>query len=612
MRTLRPDNPSLATGTGGRRPGGSGARSLQAQRIELIAAPTALLDALDGEALRSALSSTLPSTDTVIETMCGAYRVTAVATNARRSDPNKDGAFEIVEGWWPEPVGVRIACPGPEHESVDSQRGIEIEADHLGLRPIFHARTGRGEIIAATQPALLAALVGSRMSAASFSQALLVGYLLNDCSIFEHIHRLRPGEMIRIAGDGSSDIAAAPDRTTTTHASRAELIARVADRVATSFEQGDALELSGGMDSRLVLAMGLSRGVRPRLAFTIGEPGDEDVAFARAICRKTGVEHRRLPTAASGDALESDGLRFVEQSGYTVDANAYAWLPSVFRRLSDDRDAQIGGGGGECAGGFYDSPLDGLARLPGGGLEWWIRRRLLIGGVRLSDLLETEAARGLESTVVRRAQRWFAARSHEPWRATTARFYREQRVPNAGGGVLSASACWYRPLQPLLGAAFQAWCDTLAPGERRGRATQRALLQTLAPDLAEIPLQGGRVVRRGGAAFAGRIRHIAAAQSEKAWRRALNRAKRPDLGAAEAANGLARRPRIERLIRELLTSHELPIRRTSDGTLIDPAAWDERSLGMLITFALARHRATALAADLRSTAMRQSSGRRAA
>ena len=566
---------------------------VRGRRIEMLIAPMRALGQGSRVAARRALMSTLPRTDEFIEARCETNVLMCAVAGAEHQE-SEDGDLEIVEGWWPEPVGMRVACAPIVRAKEDGACGVEVEMDRLGLRPIFHGRLRGCEIIVSTQPALLAAMLGADVSAECFAQALLVGYPLDDCSAFEGVHRLRPGQSIRFDGDGPVKIVAAPNSPADHDAARDALIERTIDGVAAAFERDDALELSGGMDSRLVLAMGLSRGVKPRLAFTIGEPGDEDVEFARALCRQADIEHHRLPAAADKESLVPNGLRFVEQSGFTVDASAYAWLPSVFHRLSAWREGQIGGGGGECAVGFYDSPLDPLGRLPGVGIEAWIRRRLLQTGMRLSDRFEQDAAHDLQTAVVDRAARWFEDHAGEPWRERTARFYREQRMPNAGGGVLSASACWYRPCQPLLSTAFQQWCGRLSLAERRHRLAQRALLERLAPELATIPLEGGRTVPCGAKATVRRLRHVARAQAGKTWRRAFGRRKQPDVGAARTADDLSRRPDVEALINELAESGALPIRHGAWHAASIARTWDERSFGMLITFALARRRATEL------------------
>jgi len=64
----------------------------------------------------------------------------------------------------------------------------------------------------------------------------------------------------------------------------------VSEEIANAMLRGAMLELSGGIDSRLILAAGLARGVRPRAAFTI-DTGAADLETARRIARLVEVPH---------------------------------------------------------------------------------------------------------------------------------------------------------------------------------------------------------------------------------------------------------------------------------------------------------------------------------
>ena len=52
------------------------------------------------------------------------------------------------------------------------------------------------------------------------------------------------------------------------------------------------------------------------------------------------------------------------------------------------------------------------------------------------------------------------------WREASDAFYLTQRIPNAGGPVLCASACWYEPLQPFLHQTYIEWTRSLTPSQR--------------------------------------------------------------------------------------------------------------------------------------------------
>ena len=121
-----------------------------------------------------------------------------------------------------------------------------------------------------------------------------------------------------------------------------------------------AIELTGGVDSRLLLALCASADARPAFAFTIGPESSDDALVARALCDIVGVEHRCIPTFAPERHATSDARAFCAGSGWICNAASSAWLPGVFGILQNARGAQITGVGGEIAGGFYHTPLDPL------------------------------------------------------------------------------------------------------------------------------------------------------------------------------------------------------------------------------------------------------------
>ena len=118
--------------------------------------------------------------------------------------------------------------------------------------------------------------------------------------------------------------------------------------------------ISGGYDSRLILALLRARGVRPRL-HVYGSDADSDVRIARQICAGEGLtlEHidksrLKLPAADSAgrdEQLERNYLRF---DGYPIDGifDSGADLATRIARMSDGH-LLLNGGGGEIFRNFY-------------------------------------------------------------------------------------------------------------------------------------------------------------------------------------------------------------------------------------------------------------------
>lgn len=281
-------------------------------------------------------------------------------------------------------------------------------------------------------------------------------------------------------------------------------------RVAEAMDAGACVELTGGVDSRLLLALGVSAGGRPRKAFTIGGEDDPDVVVARQMAEQLGMEHRTLSGELDAANLVEDTHAFVAQSGFVCNAAAYGWLPGVFARLADWRSAQLSGVGGEIGEGFYYSGFDRLfERISSPRL--WLRARVVVDGGRWASCFEPGTfGQRLRQIASERAE----LNTREPWRVRADGFYTHARIHGWAIPVIRASAAWYRPVTPFLSGEYHAWARALSGEQMHNRAAQRALIGRLSPELTAIPYAkqlagpgGGKLARKLAKArkLAGRV-----------------------------------------------------------------------------------------------------------
>lgn len=509
------------------------------------------------------------------------------------------GDWCITEGHWPEPVGLRL--------SVSSERSgpsWTVDVDHYGLRPLYFGLDRRRQPVVSTRPEIVAALIGSRLSAQALAEQLLVGYNLESHCVFEDVFRLRP--QTRLSYEQWRGFRVTPTRNEPTSRrgagqspkSSQQWIEAITPTITDAFDAGYALELSGGVDSRLVLAIGLNGGVKPRLAFTLGSHEAEDVQIAQLICDRFDIDHLTVPVEIDPKRIAADAYDFVMRSGFAANACGYAWLPAAFEHLSSRRTAQIGGGGGECAFGFYYGPADflGASRALD---ELWVRARLFKSGVEMTEMFGRSRGRLLSADVTKTALRILRAK-HRTWREASDAFYLTQRVPNAGGPVLSASACWYEPLQPLLRQGHIEWTRSLTPSQRAHRRTQMKLIHQLDAVLGEIPYSGGRAYARTfGAKLRQRVSRFSTA-ARKIHRRLGNGRKTPDQGADLAAEALMQNESVREVIRGLPERPELNLRcEHVDRMLATPRLY-EHELGVLLSAAWAQQTAQSIARQFHS------------
>ena len=569
------------------------------RRAELLIAPWDAV-AVDPSEAAQCLARSLYSPQLVQRTAkSGQMIVCAYEGQCAIADTSDTEDLSITEGRWPEPVGLRLVV-----SSDPEQPSWTIDIDRYGLRPVYFGFDRRRRPVVSTRPEMVAALIKSRLSARALAEQLLVGYTLDNHCIFEDVFRLRP--QMRLSYESRAGLRvtkASGDTTTQNRAQQSQnddqWIEAIAPTIIDAFDRGYAMELSGGVDSRLVLAIGLHAGVTPRMAFTLGEQDDDDVTIAKLICDRCNIQHRILPVEIDPTGIAADAYDFTMRSGFATNACSHAWMPAAFEKLSVLRTGQIGGGGGECASGFYYGPADflrGSRALD----ELWVRARLFKSGIELKKIFGRIRGRLLAADVTKTALRSLRT-GVGGWREASDAFYLTQRVPNAGGPVLSASACWYDPLQPLLHQPHIEWTRTLTPGQRVHRRTQMTLIHQLHPALGEIRYSNGRrYARSRGAKVKQQMRRLTNSAT-KIRRRLGNRRVGPDQGADVAAEALVQNESVREAIRGLTDRSELNLRSERIERILAAPKRYEYELGVLLCTAWAEQTAKSIAIQLQSS-----------
>lgn len=290
-------------------------------------------------------------------------------------------------------------------------------------------------------------------------------------------------------------------------------------RIAEAMNDGACIELTGGVDSRLLLALGLGAGGKPTKSFTIGLESDPDVRVAREIAELLGMEHRAIRVEQDEHRLVEDTTAFVAESGYVCNAAAYGWLPTIFRTLGLWRDAQLSGVGGEIGEGFYYTGFDPVFQVLNSP-RLWLRARAVVDGGRWSSLFEG----GFGDRLAKVARDRPELNESKPWRLRTDDFYTHARIHGWAIPVIRASAAWYQPITPFLSNEYLAWSRSLSAEQRHNRAAQHELIGRTSPELAGIAYAkqleapaGGKLARKLGKAkrLASRVLPRPTAQPEQ-------------------------------------------------------------------------------------------------
>ena len=362
--------------------------------------------------------------------------------------------------------------------------------DSFGIGQIFFVEKD-GVAAFSTSATLLADIFDAEPDREALAAFALFGAFLDEQSPFAGVHKLAGG---RVAlRDGRVEVSA-----TTLPVAHVQDVARAfrAGVLALADAFPDApLELSGGLDSRLILAA-LPRERRVgRRAMTIGFPGTPDVAVAERIAQREGLEHDFVDVSGLGElgadslhALLSDAVAGYDHGANPIDKAVICYAG----RQRPGGGGRFGGQNGEILRGYYypAQPLDArpsetLARRL---VEW----RLASNDRADPKLFDAAAFADLRATAEKRIIGRLLSFGGS-WGEALDNFYLYERMQHWVGNGSCNRLIDRVTLQPFFDPGFVAAAMALPARDKANSAAAYRLLVELDPALASMPLDNGRV-----------------------------------------------------------------------------------------------------------------------
>jgi hypothetical protein len=332
------------------------------------------------------------------------------------------------------------------------------------MTPLYSSQRAGVQIVSDC-PAVAAAAAGkTELNGEALLLEHIFGFVPNEQSMFRGVHRCCAGRQGDDAKSGHGE-------------ARTDLL-NVVEQACTA---GLWLELTGGFDSQMVLALALTTGVKPPAAFTIGEPGNFDVVEASRVSQLLGIRHIRVPMSSNEPRISEEIRRSLIDSRYGLNPIEIAHIYASLDVIDDDRQGQISGVGGEACGHFYSLGLPHMIDRRMQGLTRAYAAKHLSEAVRCFGSVACRAA-------MRDFRRWWSSE-----RMDGDAFYVKGRLANWAAPVLVASSERYQSVNPLMTDAYRAWISAMPGG---GRERQRHALREMCKEHPEInsftPLQAAR------------------------------------------------------------------------------------------------------------------------
>jgi asparagine synthase (glutamine-hydrolysing) len=372
--------------------------------------------------------------------------------------------------------------------------------DHAGLSAVYHATRG-GTAAAGSSSRLLGTVLGCSLDEDAISAYAVLGEYAGTDTPFVGVRRLGSGQCVRL-GERGLTVEEYVDPVVPQRGSRdakravAEGLAAVRagmDACATAYPEF-AMELSGGLDSRVILAALLAAGRRPTQAITLGEQGHPDVVVASELAARFEIPHRHIDLTGLAGLSPPEALRLTDTAGrrgdYSGDCVALGVLEFV--EAVAGFQPRFSGQNGEVARGFYypfQPPWPQTADVLSRALIRW---RMMANERASGELLVSEVG----AAGVRRAAqttRAYLESTGADWLTATDLLYLNWRMQRWLGGGWSASMQSRPILAPFFHSRYISWALSTPPRLKRGSRLLARVLDAIDPELAGIQLADGDI-----------------------------------------------------------------------------------------------------------------------
>jgi asparagine synthase (glutamine-hydrolysing) len=425
---------------------------------------------------------------------------------------------------------------------------ISVATDAQGLRPLYWSQTA-DVAVAASSCLVVAAVTGADLSEEAIGGFALLGWYRDDTSPFAGVHRLQPGESVTVAG-GRAACA--------TRATRAPRFVEPSGRAATVADGVDVLracvaaalaahpdvtiELTGGIDTRAVLAAVPPERRRAMRAVTTDTVRGEDTVVSRAVASYAGLDQRIVDRSRLAALEPLVAVECAQHAGQRRDFIGNPVLYAAIHRAESRflQGPRLSGQNGEYARGQYYSGLPFVVHAAAvRAVTPFANWRLLLNDAVDGSIFASGVREAFRSDVMT----WLRGRLRsDDWARATDELYlvSQQRW----SGAQYAGPCLDRPLlTPFFHPAFVDWARRAPVREKRDSQLFARVMVALDPGLAALPLDKARgtvtaLAEAGPTRWAGRARYAYDRVAVKARQRARG-SDRPFSNAATIAGAIA-------------------------------------------------------------------------
>lgn len=442
---------------------------------------------------------------------------------------------------------------GVYRESIASD--LIVAGDWLGLRQLYLWQSD-GIAAVSTSARALAALAGGELDLGGLGAQAMIGWQIGDATIFRGVTTLPPAPIVRLhdgvalvqqyASSTAFDSSPAPEPEAAVEEMAAILRTWLSRYVADHSDS--VLQLTGGHDSRILLAAIPVSARRGLQTLTLGDQDSPDVRIAADLSRRYGMDHRVVRLNPDLWPEPEPAHRLLIAAAHDLDcmASPLALAPLLLAERGLEQGHRLSGLGGEVARGFYYAGNPRSATTSRLLVERLARWRIFANEAVEPDALEPEFNASAQTTTLDRLCELFPEGN---WLRATDHFYLYQRMHRWSGAHSSVAAGRRHYINPMFDHRFIELALGVPPGDKRDSILLGRLTDRLDKDLAKIRLDSG--LSPAALGYRTPLTRIATSAStatkiaHKIGQR-LRHARRPQLGAEHAATVTLKHWRVDR------------------------------------------------------------------
>ncbi|MET8308085.1 hypothetical protein [Micromonospora sp. NPDC005173] len=419
---------------------------------------------------------------------------------------------------------------------------VVVAGDWLGFRQIYWWQ-GDGVAAVSTSARTLAVLAGGRLDPVGLGVQAMIGWQVGTLTIFENVRALPPATIATLDGGSLRQrrYADPPDRPDRAPAldDAVDEMAQILNRWQSNYLEDHPdtiLQLTGGHDSRILLAAIPAKLRTGLAALTLGSPTSPDVRIAARLSARYGLRHQvyRLDQQRPPTPREAHSLALAAARQLECQASPLALAPLLLVEAHLDQGHRLGGLGGEVARGFYYAGQPTGATASGHLVERLARWRLFSNeAVEAKALTEDFRIRAQETTLASLKELFPAG----DWLRATDDFYLYHRMYRWAGLHGTVAAVRRHYINPMFDRRFIELALAVAPADKRNSLLLGRLMTRLDSELASVPLDSGLTPARLGTRSVVTRLATGTATARKAAqkvRQRLTHGRKAQLGAAEA------------------------------------------------------------------------------